>query len=79
MVRLLAKASCWKVPLLRAKPVAIAEATSQDEPQEDAVQTVDSVEAELAEKQAANEAEATAEVAEEPVIETAEEDASAVC
>lgn len=62
---------------VEAKPVAIAEATSQDEPQEDAVQTVDSVEAELAEKQAANEAEATAEVAEEPVIETAEEDASA--
>ena len=62
---------------VEAKPVAIAEATSQDEPQEDAVQNVDSVEAELAEKQAANEAEATAEVAEEPVIETAEEDASA--
>ena len=62
---------------VEAKPVAIAEATSQDEPQEDAVQNVDSVEAELAEKQAANEAEATAEVTEEPVIETAEEDASA--
>lgn len=62
---------------VEAKPVAIAEGTSQDEPQEDAVQNVDSVEAELAEKQAANEAEATAEVAEEPVIETAEEDASA--
>lgn len=62
---------------VEAKPVAIAEATSQDEPHEDAVQNVDSVEAELAEKQAANEAEATAEVAEEPVIETAEEDASA--
>ena len=62
---------------VEAKPVAIAEATSQDEPQKDAVQNVDSVEAELAEKQAANEAEATAEVAEEPVIETAEEDASA--
>lgn len=78
-----------------AKPVATAEAaeaTSQDEPQEAAVQSVDSVEAEreaiereleaeLAEKQAANEAEAneaeaTVEAAEEPVAETSEEDAS---
>ena len=73
---------------VEAKPVAIAEATSQDEPQEAAVQSVDPVEAEreaiereleaeLAEKQAANEAEAAAEAAEEPVVETAEEGASA--
>ena len=75
---------------VEAKPVATAEAaeaTSQDEPQEAAVQSVDSVEAEreaiereleaeLAEKQAANEAEAAAEAAEEPVVETAEEGAS---
>ncbi|MBF1659364.1 MAG: ornithinee aminotransferase [Rothia mucilaginosa] len=74
-----------------AKPVATAEAaeaTSQDEPQEAAVQSVDPIEAEreaiereleaeLAEKQAANEAEAAAEAAEEPVVETAEEGASA--
>lgn len=78
-----------------AKPVATAEAaeaTSQDEPQEAAAQSVDSVEAEreaiereleaeLAEKQAANEAEAneaeaTVEAAEEPVGETSEEGAS---
>ena len=78
-----------------AKPVATAEAaeaTSQDEPQEAAAQSVDSVEAEreaiereleaeLAEKQAANvaeanEAEATVEAAEEPVVETSEEGAS---
>ncbi len=64
---------------VEAKPVATAEAaeaTLQDEPQEAAVQSVDSVEAEreaiereleaeLAEKQAANEAEATVEAAEE--------------
>lgn len=76
---------------VEAKPVATAEAaeaTSQDEPQEAAVQSVDPVEAEreaiereleaeLAEKQAANEAEAAAEAAEEPVVETAEEGASA--
>ena len=76
---------------VEAKPVATAEAaeaTLQDEPQEAAVQSVDSVEAEreaieheleaeLAEKQAANEAEAAAEAAEEPVVETAEEGASA--
>lgn len=76
---------------VEAKPVATAEAaeaTSQDEPQEAAVQSVDPVEAEreaiereleaeLAEKQAANEAEAAAEAAEEPVAETAEGDASA--
>ena len=76
---------------VEAKPVATAEAaeaTSQDEPQEVAVQSVDPVEAEreaiereleaeLAEKQAANEAEAAAEAAEEPVVETAEEGASA--
>lgn len=76
---------------VEAKPVATAEAaeaTSQDEPQEAAVQSVDSVEAEreaiereleaeLAQKQAANEAEAAAEAAEEPVVETAEEGASA--
>ena len=75
---------------VEAKPVATAEAaeaTSQDEPQEAAVQSVDPVEAEreaiereleaeLAEKQAANEAEAAAEAAEEPVVETAEEPAS---
>ena len=64
---------------VEAKPVATAEAaeaTLQDEPQEAAVQSVDSVEAEreaiereleaeLAEKQAANEAAATVEAAEE--------------
>lgn len=75
---------------VEAKPVAIAEAaeaTLQDEPQEAAVQSVDSVEAEreaiereleaeLAEKQAANEAAATAEAAEEPVVESAEEGTS---
>ena len=72
---------------VEAKSVATAEATSQDEPQEAAVQSVDSVEAEReaierkleaerAEKQAANEAEATVEVAEEPVVEAAEEDTS---
>ena len=75
---------------VEAKPVATAEAaeaTSQDEPQEAAVQSVDPIEAEreaiereleaeLAEKQAANEAEAAAEAAEEPVVETAEEGAS---
>jgi len=69
---------------VEAKPVATAEAaeaTSQDEPQEAAVQSVDPVEAEreaiereleaeLAEKQAANEAEAAAEAAEETVGET---------
>lgn len=74
-----------------AKPVATAEAaeaTSQDEPQEAAVQSVDPIEAEreaiereleaeLAEKQAANEAEVAADAAEEPVVETAEEGASA--
>ena len=63
---------------VEAKSVATAEATSQDEPQEAAVQSVDSVEAEReaierkleaerAEKQAANEAEATVEVAEEDI------------
>lgn len=76
---------------VEAKPVATAEAAeaaSQDEPQEAAVQSVDPVEAEreaiereleaeLAEKQAANEAEVAAEAAEEPVVETAEEGASA--
>ena len=76
---------------VEAKPVATAEAaeaTSQDEPQEAAVQSVDPVEAEreaiereleaeLAEKQAANEAEVAADAAEEPVVETAEEGASA--
>lgn len=75
---------------VEAKSVATAEAaeaTSQDEPQEAAVQSVDPIEAEreaiereleaeLAEKQAANEAEAAAEAAEEPVVETAEEGAS---
>ena len=75
---------------VEAKPVATAEAaeaTSQDEPQEAAAQSVDSVEAEreaiereleaeLAEKQAANEAAATAEAAEEPVVESAEEGTS---
>ncbi|WP_314660051.1 ornithinee aminotransferase [uncultured Rothia sp.] len=77
---------------VEAKPVATAEATSQDKPQEAAAQSVDSVEsereaiereleAELAEKQAANEAEAneaeaTVEAAEEPVVETSEEGAS---
>lgn len=79
---------------VEAKPVATAEAaeaTSQDDPQEAAAQSVDSVEAdreaiereleaELAKKQAANEAEAaaeaTAEAAEEPVVETAEEGTS---
>ena len=63
---------------VEAKSVATAEVTSQDEPQEAAVQSVDSVEAEReaierkleaehAEKQAANEAEATVEVAEEDI------------
>lgn len=75
---------------VEAKPVATAEAaeaTSQDEPQEAAAQSVDSVEAEreaiereleaeLAEKQAANEAAATVEAAEEPVVESAEEGTS---
>ena len=79
---------------VEAKPVATAEAaeaTLQDEPQEAAVQSVDSVEAEreaiereleaeLAKKQAANEAEAaaeaTVEAAEELVAETAEEGTS---
>ena len=73
-----------------AKPVATAEAaeaTSQDEPQEAAVQSVDPIEAEreaiereleaeLAQKQVANEVEAAVESAEEPVAETAEEPAS---
>lgn len=76
---------------VEAKPVATAEAAeaaSQDEPQEAAVQSVDPIEAEreaiereleaeLAEKQAANEAEVAADAAEEPVVETAEEGASA--
>ena len=80
---------------VEAKPVATAEAaeaTLQDETQEAAVQSVDSVEAdreaiereleaELAKKQAANEtevaAEATVEAAEEPVGESAEEGTSA--
>ena len=76
---------------VEAKPVATAEAaeaTSQDESQEAAVQSVDPIEAEreaiereleaeLAEKQAANEAEAAAVASEEPVVETAEEGASA--
>ncbi len=76
---------------VEAKPVATAEAaeaTSKDESQEAAVQSVDPVEAEreaieheleaeLAEKQAANEAEAAAAASEEPVVETAEEGASA--
>ncbi|WP_455117168.1 ornithinee aminotransferase [Rothia mucilaginosa] len=79
---------------VEAKPVATAEAaeaTLQDEPQEAAVQSVDSVEAEreaiereleveLAEKQAANEAAneaaATVEAAEELVVESAEEGTS---
>lgn len=75
---------------VEAKPVATAEAaeaTLQNEPQEAAVQSVDSaeaereaierdLEAELAEKQAANEAAATAEAAEEPVVETVEEGTS---
>ena len=79
---------------VEAKPVATAEAaeaTLQDEPQEAAVQSVNSVEAEreaiereleaeLAKKQAANEAEAaaeaTVEAAEEPVVESAEEGTS---
>lgn len=79
---------------VEAKPVATAEAaeaTSQDDPQEAAAQSVDSVEAdreaiereleaELAKKQAANEAAneaaATAEAAEEPVVETVEEGTS---
>ena len=67
---------------VEAKPVATAEAA------EAAVQSVDPVEAEreaiereleaeLAEKQAANEAEVAADAAEEPVVETAEEGASA--
>lgn len=76
---------------VEAKPVATAEAaeaTSQEETQEAAVQRADSVEAEreaiereleaeLAEKQAANEAEAAAVASEDPVVETAEEGASA--
>ncbi|WP_049355856.1 hypothetical protein [Rothia mucilaginosa] len=76
---------------VEAKPVATAEAaeaTSQDESQEAAVQSVDPIEAEreaiereleaeLAEKQAANEAEAAAVASEDPVVETAEEGASA--
>lgn len=79
---------------VEAKPVATAEAaeaTSQDEPQEAAAQSVNSVEAEreaiereleaeLAKKQAANEteaaAEATVEAAEDPAAETAEEGTS---
>lgn len=75
---------------VEAKPVATAEAaeaTSQDEPQEAAVQSVDPVEAEreaiereleaeLAQKQAANEAEAAVESTEEPVVEAAEEGTS---
>ena len=79
---------------VEAKPVATAEAaeaTSQDEPQEAAAQSVNSVEAEreaiereleaeLAKKQAANEteaaAEATVEAAEDPAVETAEEGTS---
>lgn len=75
---------------VEAKPVATAEAAeaaSQGEHQEAAVQGVDSVEsereaiereleAELAEKQAANEAEATVEAAEDPAVETAEEGTS---
>lgn len=79
---------------VEAKPVATAEAadaTLQDETQEAAVQSVDSVEAEreaiereleaeLAKKQVANEAEAaaeaTVEAAEEPVVESAEEGTS---
>ena len=75
---------------VEAKPVATAEAaeaTSQDEPQEAAVQRADSVEAEreaiereleaeLAQKQAANEAEAAVESTEEPVVEAAEEGTS---
>ena len=75
---------------VEAKPVATAEAaeaTLQEEPQEAAVQSVNSVEAEreaiereleaeLAEKQAANEAAATVEAAEEPVVESAEEGTS---
>lgn len=80
---------------VEAKPVATAEAaeaTLQDETQEAAVQSIDSVEAEreaiereleaeLAKKQVANEtevaAEATVEAAEEPVGESAEEGTSA--
>lgn len=76
---------------VEAKPVATAEAaeaTSQEETQEAAVQRADSVEAEreaiereleaeLAQKQAANEAEAAVESTEEPVVEAAEEGASA--
>lgn len=76
---------------VEAKPVATAEAAeaaSQDEPQEATAQSVDPIEAEreaiereldaeLAEKQAANEAEAAAVASEEPVVETAEEGASA--
>lgn len=75
---------------VEAKPVATAEAAeaaSQDEPQEAAVQSVDPVEAEreaiereleaeLAQKQVANEVEAAVESAEEPVAETAEEPVS---
>ena len=56
---------------VEAKPVATAEAA------EATVQSVESVEAELAEKQAANEAEVAAAASEEPVVETAEEGASA--
>lgn len=75
---------------VEAKPVATAEAaeaTLQEEPQEAADQSVNSVEAEreaiereleaeLAEKQAANEAAATVEAAEEPIAESAEEGTS---
>ena len=75
---------------VEAKPVATAEAaeaTSQEETQEASVQRVDSVEAEreaiereleaeLAQKQAANEAEAAVESTEEPIAETAEKGAS---
>ena len=75
---------------VEAKPVATAEAaeaTSQEETQEAAVQRADSVEAEreaiereleaeLAQKQAANEAEAAVESTEEPVVEAAEEGTS---
>lgn len=75
---------------VEAKPVVTAEAaeaTSQEETQEAAVQRADSVEAEreaiereleaeLAQKQAANEAEAAVESTEEPVVEAAEEGTS---
>ncbi|WP_314681235.1 ornithinee aminotransferase [Rothia mucilaginosa] len=71
-------------PVATAEAAEVAGATSQDEPHEAAAQSVDSVEAEreaiereleaeLAKKQAANEAAATAEAAEEPVVESAEE------